>query len=251
MIFKYILFARITDYMETHPCVGSDPVAKLVKLVRVLISISPEIRMRTVRAVTDIELIYLTRDSVQHLCTQYPELRARMTRFEVSGMLPEALMLFQVCFLSCAAASGRMLTKKRLRALDMTLDELKEMSAGYKEKQLAARAVREQDNLGDEVFISSDKMPQTHVQVIGAAARFKKMGVAARAKEAEETMQKRESMEKDMQRQGGVGAVLKLAQENQTQMNRMQIDIALQVTACHVTVSPRSLFPLVTPTPSF
>merc|ERR1712195_103975 len=42
-----------------------------------------QIRMRTVRAVTDIELIYLTRDSVQHVCTQYPELRARMTRFEV------------------------------------------------------------------------------------------------------------------------------------------------------------------------
>ena len=46
---------------------------------------SLELRMRTVTAVRDGELCYLTRDAVAGLYQSYPELQARMVRFASSG----------------------------------------------------------------------------------------------------------------------------------------------------------------------
>lgn len=81
-----------------------------------------ELRMRTVRAVTDLELIYLSRDDVNALCEQYAELRARMSRFE---------------------KSGRVLTKKTLRKIDLSVEEVKEMATGFKNKLQVTETVRE------------------------------------------------------------------------------------------------------------
>ena len=47
-----------------------------------------EPRTRTVRAVTDSELCYLTSDDLEHMKSDYPELRARMNRFEKAGARP-------------------------------------------------------------------------------------------------------------------------------------------------------------------
>lgn len=58
-----------------------------------------ELRMRTVQAVRDTELCYLTRSDVHGLYAAYPELRARMNRF---------------------ASAGRVLTERALRALDLS-----------------------------------------------------------------------------------------------------------------------------------
>ena len=80
-----------------------------------------ELRMRTVRAVTDVELIYLSRDDVSTLCEQYAELRARMSRFE---------------------KSGRILTKKTLRKIDLSVEEVKQMANGFKSKVELTAAVR-------------------------------------------------------------------------------------------------------------
>ena len=81
-----------------------------------------ELRMRTVRAVTDLELIYLSRDDVNGLCEQYSELCARMSRFE---------------------KSGRVLTKKTLRKIDLSVQEVKEMANGFKSKLEVTEGVRE------------------------------------------------------------------------------------------------------------
>eukprot|EP01043_Picozoa_sp_COSAG02_P010971 COSAG02_NODE_397_length_23124_cov_439.255635_13_plen_965_part_00 len=40
-----------------------------------------ETRRRTVKAVTETELCYVTRDSIEEICQDYPELRARLLRF--------------------------------------------------------------------------------------------------------------------------------------------------------------------------
>ena len=45
-----------------------------------------EIRRRTVRAVTETELCFLSRGAVSELCEDYPELEARLKRFTQSGM---------------------------------------------------------------------------------------------------------------------------------------------------------------------
>ena len=45
-----------------------------------------EIRRRTVRAVTETELCFLSRGAVSELCDDYPELEARLKRFTQSGM---------------------------------------------------------------------------------------------------------------------------------------------------------------------
>jgi CRP-like cAMP-binding protein len=90
-----------------------------------------ELRMRTVRAVTDIELIYLSRDDVNTLCEQYAELRARMSRFE---------------------KSGRVLTKRALRKIDLSTEEVQEMAAGFKSKLGVSNQVR-------EVFSTRDRPP--------------------------------------------------------------------------------------------
>ena len=65
-----------------------------------------ELRVRTVRAVTDIELVYLTREDVHQTADQYNELRARLKRFETSG---------------------RAMTAKLLREIDLTKTELSTM----------------------------------------------------------------------------------------------------------------------------
>ena len=40
-----------------------------------------EMRRRTVQAVTETELCYISRESVTEICVDYPELRARLHRF--------------------------------------------------------------------------------------------------------------------------------------------------------------------------
>eukprot|EP01051_Picozoa_sp_SAG22_P014633 SAG22_NODE_1805_length_3533_cov_1.343040_3_plen_498_part_00 len=55
---------------------------------------SLELRMRTVTAVQDCECFFLTRGAIHSLYGAYPELRARMTRFETTGRVLDD----QVCF---------------------------------------------------------------------------------------------------------------------------------------------------------
>ena len=55
-----------------------------------------ELRMRTVRAVTDSELCFLTKGDVGHLLGDYTELRARLKRFSTTGMVVNAKRMRQV-----------------------------------------------------------------------------------------------------------------------------------------------------------
>lgn len=92
-----------------------------------------ELRTRTVRAVSDVELCYITRDDVHQLSDQYAELKARMSRF---------------------STGGKTLTKKHLRKIDMTKAELKTMADNYKQKVGVTEGVRAEHNL-DKVRASS------------------------------------------------------------------------------------------------
>lgn len=81
-----------------------------------------ELRKRTVRAVTDVELVYISRDDVSTLCDNYAELHGRLTRFD---------------------KSGEVLTNRTLRKMDMSVDELKQMAHEFKKAVRLSAVVRE------------------------------------------------------------------------------------------------------------
>ena len=164
-----------------------------------------ELRMRTVRAVTNLDLIYLTRDDVDILCSQYAELRARMSRFE---------------------RSGRVLTKKALRKIDMTKGEVAEMAGAFKHKLTVAEAARDENNLQKESFVPSALLPLGATTVVKAANRFKKMGAARRAREEDERADHAASMREALEGKGGLGVLLLEAKESKEQVRSLTAQVA-------------------------
>ena len=164
-----------------------------------------ELRMRTVRAVTDLELIYLTRDDVDLLCGQYAELRARMSRFE---------------------KSGRVITKKTLRTIDLSVAEMAEMSANFKDKLAVAESVRDTNNLQKETFVPSALLPAGAATVLKAAGRFKKIGVARRAREEDDRQEQAAVLREELEGQGGLGVLLLEAKESKHQVEILTAQMA-------------------------
>lgn len=125
-----------------------------------------ELRVRTVRAVSDVELIYLTREDIHSLADQYSELRARLNRFE---------------------RCGRAMTAKVLRTVGLTKPELSQLSVNFKDKLQENTAARMRKNLDEDAFVPSDFLSHPEAAsnaagVIVAAQRLKKAGASERAK---------------------------------------------------------------------
>ena len=146
-----------------------------------------ELRIRTVRAVTDVELCYITRDDVHELSDQYTELRSRMNRF---------------------GNSGRTITKKTLRKIDLTEAELKELSSGFKVKAQAAEKIRDEMNMEKGTFVPAPMLPTGTATIMLAAVRFKKQGAAMRAKAVDDRENEIERLTEKMDAAGGIGKVL-------------------------------------------
>lgn len=83
---------------------------------------SLELRMRTVTAVRDSDLCFLTRQDIQGLYNAYPELKARMARF---------------------ASAGRVLDEKSLRLIDLNRAEVQEFGKEYDKHVKLAKEVRQ------------------------------------------------------------------------------------------------------------
>lgn len=116
--------------------------------------------MRTVRAVSDVELVYLSREDVHSLAGQYAELRARLQRFE---------------------RSGRVVDRKLLQKVDLTKDELSELSSVFKHQVSATKKARELNNLEDGTFVPRNFWDSTGPAVM-AAVRLKRKAARARAR---------------------------------------------------------------------
>lgn len=164
-----------------------------------------ELRMRTVRAVTDVELCYITRDDVHELSDQYTELRSRMNRF---------------------GNSGRTITKKTLRKIDLTEEELKELSSGFKAKVETAAEVRDKEHLEKGTFVPAPLLPNGTATVVRAAQRFKKQGAAARAKATDDREDEVERLAKQMDEQGGIGRVLLAAEATREEVALLKTQLA-------------------------
>ena len=164
-----------------------------------------ELRMRTVRAVTDVELCYITRDDVHELSDQYTELRSRMNRF---------------------GNSGRTITKKTLRKIDLTESELKELSSGFKDKVETAEQVRAKEHLEKGVFVPAPLLPTGTATVVRAAMRFKKQGAAMRAKVADDREDEVDRLTKSMDDQGGIGRVLIAADATRGEVAELKVQLA-------------------------
>ena len=120
-----------------------------------------ELRVRTVRAVTDVELVYLSREDVHTLADQYAELRARLLRFE---------------------RSGRAVDGKLLREIDLTPTELTQLSSDFKGKLTETNKARRANNLEDDAYVPRNFMSADAATVIKAAMRLKKKAASARAR---------------------------------------------------------------------
>eukprot|EP01044_Picomonas_judraskeda_P014223 COSAG03_NODE_2236_length_2973_cov_10.838900_5_plen_158_part_00 len=120
-----------------------------------------ELRVRTVRAVSEVELVYLTRDDVHSLASQYTELKARLRRFE---------------------RCGRQVTPKLLQQIDLTESEVRTMSQDFKQKLKDTSDARKEINLQEDAFVPPEFLPQHAAAVVKASNRLLKAGARARLK---------------------------------------------------------------------
>jgi CRP-like cAMP-binding protein len=121
-----------------------------------------ELRVRTVRAVTDVELAYLTRDDVHSLKNQYSELKARLLRFERCGTIVD---------------------RKTLRRIDLTEQELQDISTTFKNRLRESTNARNRHNLEEHAYVPPIFLSQTARDVMAASTRFKKVGERQRAQQ--------------------------------------------------------------------
>ena len=125
--------------------------------------------MRTVCAATDVQLVYLSRADVHSLAEQYAELKARLGRF---------------------ASCGRGLTSKWLEHLDLTKEELHELSKHFKENVRATTTVRHHSNLEEDAYVSREFLFQHSGLTATAVAKLKALAQKRRAR-----VQERENRE--------------------------------------------------------
>ena len=115
--------------------------------------------MRTVTAVQDCEVFFLTRTEIHELYGTYPELQARMGRF---------------------AATGRVVDDDTLRSIDLKRNDLHEFSKEYKEHMEIAADVRKEKNLAGDSFVPEHLMQEHTFTVIRAVSKFKNLPSAKR-----------------------------------------------------------------------
>eukprot|EP01044_Picomonas_judraskeda_P014604 COSAG03_NODE_2344_length_2865_cov_3.052422_4_plen_234_part_00 len=120
-----------------------------------------QLRVRTVRAVSEVELVYLTREDVHSVASQYMELKARLRRFE---------------------RGGREVTPKFLQAIDLTKSEVHTMSQDFKQKLKDSSDARKEINLQEDAFVLPEFLPQHACTVVKASNRLLKAGALARLK---------------------------------------------------------------------
>ena len=96
------------------------------------------LRTRTVTAVANSELCYLTRDAMAEVCADYPELKARIYRFR---------------------ATSDTLTDPRLKKMGLTREELKAHATTYKGKLKTTERIREKLNLDEDAYVPSALLP--------------------------------------------------------------------------------------------
>ena len=124
-----------------------------------------ELRVRTVRAMSEVDLVYLKREDVHALGQQYMELKARLRRFE---------------------RCGRQVTTKWLQKIDLTASEVRAMSQDFKKKLKETSEARKQVNLREDAFVPSHFLRQDTVSAVKASTRLLKAGALARARKQEE-----------------------------------------------------------------
>lgn len=73
-------YSRDLGYLSTGAFFGESPVLSTLSGLDLASSTADTMRSRTVTAVTECELCYLTRQSIMKLSLEYPELRARLRR---------------------------------------------------------------------------------------------------------------------------------------------------------------------------
>eukprot|EP01050_Picozoa_sp_SAG11_P033062 SAG11_NODE_11047_length_787_cov_1.039244_1_plen_261_part_11 len=95
-----------------------------------------EIRTRTVTAVTESELCFITKNAVDDLKERYPELKARLNRF---------------------ARAGMSVTKKRLQQMKMTAGDMTALNDTFKEIQEASRIAR--DKPDGQMYANGGHLP--------------------------------------------------------------------------------------------
>eukprot|EP01048_Picozoa_sp_COSAG05_P011647 COSAG05_NODE_1112_length_5856_cov_11.397082_2_plen_976_part_00 len=110
-----------------------------------------ELRLRTVRAVTDSELCFLTKADVHSLYKDYSELKARMKRF---------------------GKAGEIVNDKRVRQMNLTRAELETFSKEYKATVKRTCEIRAKENLSVDDYVPVSLMGG--VNAIRASNRFKK-----------------------------------------------------------------------------
>jgi hypothetical protein len=125
-----------------------------------------ELRMRTVRAVTDSELCYLTRDDIHSLYDNYPELKARMARFGATGrvLTDTAMKYVTLASVGPAWVPACLLTWAAFiyRKIDLSRQELSQFTKEFKQKQHVSSRIREDAGLHSDSFVPNKLMPGAH-----------------------------------------------------------------------------------------
>lgn len=117
------------------------------------------LRTRTVTAVTNSELCYLTRDAIAELCIDFPELRARINRFRNSASV---------------------LNNSRLKKINMTREELQASVATYRANLRKTERIREKMNLDENAYVPAALLPTENPMLIARAQmRFRRGSVTA------------------------------------------------------------------------
>ena len=120
-----------------------------------------ELRVRTVCAATDVQLVYLSREDVHSLAEQYAELKARLVRF---------------------ASCGRELNSKWLKDLDLTREELNDLSTNFKANVHATTEARKKSNLEEGAYVTRDFLFQNAALTATAAEKLKEAAAKSRAR---------------------------------------------------------------------
>jgi CRP-like cAMP-binding protein len=116
---------------------------------------SMQLRMRTVRAVANSELCFLTRNAVYELCDEYPELKARLLRFRNASSI---------------------INDKTLQRIGMSRAELSKTARDYKKKLVKTEHIRREMNLDERCYVTAALLPSNPFTLARAKARFKRRG---------------------------------------------------------------------------
>ena len=110
-----------------------------------------QLRMRTVRAVTNSELCFITKDAMHEICDDYPELRARIQRFRNSATI---------------------INEKTLQRIGMTKEEMESTAEIYKRKLKTTERIRREKNLDESCYVPSALLPTNPFTLAKAKSRF-------------------------------------------------------------------------------